>query len=86
VSDTRVGPFAQWRSYTTNFLRVLDFETLALQEDYRLGHDVWVRVYPVAAALGSSRTFFGTYAAAQYTLRIGRDGLARAGLESTTEV
>ena len=85
VSDTRVGPFAQWRSYTTNFVRVLDFETLALQEDYRLGHDVWVRVYPVAAALGSSRTFLGTYSAAQYTLRVGKDGLARAGVESTIE-
>jgi hypothetical protein len=85
VSDTRVGPFVQWRSYTTNFLRVLDFETLALQEDYRLGHDIWVRVYPVAAALGSSRTFLGTYSAAQYTLRIGKDGLARAGVESTIE-
>jgi hemolysin activation/secretion protein len=85
VSDTRVGPFVQWRGYTTNFLRVVDFETLALQEDYRLGHDVWLRVYPVTTALGSSRTFLGTYAAAQYSLRLGRDGLARAGVESTVE-
>lgn len=85
VSDTRVGPFAQVRAYTTNFLRVFDFESLALQEDYRLGHDVWVRVYPVATAFGSSRTFLGTYAAAQYSLRLGRDGLARAGVESTVE-
>ena len=85
VSDTRVGPFVQWRSYTTNFVRVIDFETLALQEDYRLGHDVWVRAYPVLEAFGSSRTFFGTYAAAQYTVRLGRDGLARASVESTRE-
>ena len=74
VSDTRVGPYAQWHSYTSDFMRILDFETLGLQEDYRLGHDVWLRVYPVTTALGSSRNFFGTYAAAQYTARIS-DGL-----------
>jgi hypothetical protein len=84
VSDTRVGPYAQWRGYTTNYLRVLDFEALGLQEDYRLGHDLWFRVYPVTTALGSSRTFVGTYAAAQYTVRLG-DGLARASVESTVE-
>jgi hypothetical protein len=84
VSDTRVGPFVQWRGYTTNFMRILDFETLGLQEDYRLGHDLWLRVYPVASALGSTRSFFGTYAAAQYTFRIG-DGFLRGSVESTTE-
>jgi Omp85 superfamily domain len=84
VGETRIGPFVQWRGYTTNFVRVLDFETLGLQEDYRLGHDVWVRVYPVLSALGSTRTLLGTYAAAQYTAPLG-DGLVRASLESTTE-
>ena len=84
VSDTRVGPFAQWRGYKTDFLRILDFESLGLQEDYRLGHDVWLRVYPVTSALGSSRTFVGTYAAAQYTVAAG-DGFARASVESTVE-
>lgn len=84
VSDTRVGPYVQWRGYQTNFVRVLDFETLGLQENYRLGHDLWVRLYPVTTALGSTRSFFGAYAAAQYTVRLG-DGLWRAGVESTTE-
>jgi hypothetical protein len=84
TSDTRVGPFVQYRGYTSNFLRVLDFETLGLQEDFRLGHDVYLRVYPIAQALGSSRNFLGTYAAAQYTVPLG-DGLVRAGLESTVE-
>jgi len=84
TSDTRVGPFVQYRSYTSNFLRVLDFETLGLQEDFRLGHDVAVRVYPISEALGSSRTFLGTYAALQYTVALG-DGLARAAVESTVE-
>jgi hypothetical protein len=84
VSDTRVGPYVQWRGYRTEFLRVLDFESLGLQEDYRLGHDLWLRVYPVTKPLGSSRDFLGAYAAAQYTLPIS-DGLVRGSVESTTE-
>lgn len=84
VSDTRVGPYAQLRAYTTNFLRITDFETLALQEDVRLGHEFWLRVYPVSSALGATRSFFGTYAAAQYTVPL-KDGFVRAGGESTAE-
>jgi hypothetical protein len=84
TSDTRVGPFLQYRGYTSHFLRVLDFETLGLQEDFRLGHDVYFRVYPITTALGSSRNFLGTYAAAMYTLGIG-DGLLRGAVESTIE-
>lgn len=83
-SDTRVGPFVQYRGYTSDFLRVLDFETLGLQEDFRLGHDLVLRFYPVSAALGASRSFIGVYAGAQYTVALG-DGLARASIESTTE-
>jgi hypothetical protein len=84
VSDSRAGPFVQWRGYNTEFIRVLDFETLGLQEDYRIGHDLWLRAYPVTKAFGSSRNFFGTYGAAQYTVALG-DGLVRASVESTTE-
>ena len=84
TGENRVGPFVQYRGYTSNFSRVLDFETLGLQEDFRLGHDVWLRVYPVTEALGSSRTFVGTYAAFQYTVPMG-DGLARISVDSTME-
>jgi hypothetical protein len=82
--DTRVGPFAQYRGYTSNFFRVLDFETLGLQEDFRLGYDLIARVYPVSAATGASRSFVGFYAGAQYTVPLG-DGLVRAAVDSTTE-
>jgi hypothetical protein len=85
VGETRVGPFVQWRSYTTDFMRILDFETLGLQEDYRLGYEIVVRAYPVVAALGSSRNLMGVRAAALYTVKLG-DGLARAWLDTTTEV
>lgn len=84
VSDTRVGPSLQYHTYEMRFVRVIDFDTLALQEDYRLGHDVIVRVYPSFKALGSSRDVVGVYGAAQYTWAL-RDGLFRASVQSTTE-
>jgi hypothetical protein len=84
VGEDRVGPFAQWHGYTSNFQRVLDFDTLGLQEDNRLGHDLWVRVYPVMKELGSTRGLVGVYSAAAYSVPLG-DGLARASVESTVE-
>jgi hypothetical protein len=84
TSDNRTDPYVQWRSYSNDYLRLLDLETLALQEDFRLGHDVYVKVYPSLAGAGSSRTVLGVYAGAQYTVQLG-DGLARAVIESTTE-
>ncbi len=84
VGENRVGPFLQWHSYTSDFQRVLDFDTLGLQEDNRLGHELWLRVYPVLRGLGSTRDVLGTYAAAAYSVALG-DGLARASIESTIE-
>jgi hypothetical protein len=84
VGEDRVGPFAQWHGYSSDFQRVLDQDTLGLQEDNRLGHDLWVRAYPVLRGLGSTRDFLGVYAAAAYSVALG-DGLARASLESTVE-
>ena len=85
TSDTRVGPYLQWHTYSTKYLRVLDFNTLGLQEDYRLGHEAYLKLYPVSTSLGSSRDFFGVYASAAYTVALG-DGLARGYVESTTEM
>ena len=78
VSDTRVSPFLQLRSYVTDYHRVLDFETLGLQEDFRLGHEAVVRVYPASRDVMSTRNLLGTYAGLAYTLPVG-DGLARVG-------
>ncbi|WP_372518199.1 hypothetical protein [Polyangium jinanense] len=83
-SDTRIGPFAQIRAYSTRFMRVLDFNTLGLQEDIRLGHDLLLRVYPVFAGIGSSRDFFGATASASYTAPMG-DGIARIFAEGIVE-
>ena len=84
LSDTRVGPFVQYHGYRKRFVRVIDFDTLALQEDYSLGHDVVFRVYPSFRALGGSRDVFGFYGAVQYTWAV-RDGLFRASFASRTE-
>ncbi len=83
--DTRVGPGATYHTYTTRFHRITDFETLALQEDYRLGHDTYLQAYPVLEGLGSSRTFLGLYASTQYTVPLG-NGLARASFETFAEL
>jgi hypothetical protein len=75
--EDRAGPILQWHGYSSDFQRVLDFDTLGLQEDYRTGHDLWLRAYPVLRALGATRDFLGTYAAAAYGVALG-DGLLRA--------
>jgi hypothetical protein len=85
ASDDRVGPYLQIRAYPTNFLRVLDLESLALQEDYRIGPEAYLRVYPVLRSLGSTRDFLGFSAGASQTIPVG-DGLIRAGLEGIAEV
>jgi hypothetical protein len=84
VSDTRVGPYVQYHSYAMRFVRVFDFDTLALQEDYRLGHDIVLRVRPAPRAFGSTRDVLGFYGAAQYTWAM-RDGLARISLQATLD-
>ena len=84
VSDTRIYPFLQYETYSTRFMSVLDMNTLGLQEDFRLGHDAYVKIYPVTEALGSSRTYFGLAVGAAYSVRLG-DGIARVYAESTTE-
>ncbi len=84
VSDTRVGPAIQYETYTKRYLRVIDFDTLALQEDYRLGHDIVLGVAPSFRALGSTLNILSLSASAQYTFAI-RDGLYRLGAITLTE-
>ncbi len=81
VSDVRISPFVQLHSYRTDFLRTWNLEVLSLQEDYRLGHDALLRVYPASSALGSTRTLLGVLATLGYTVPLG-DGLARGVVSS----
>jgi hypothetical protein len=84
VSDTRVGPAIQYETYSKRYLRVIDFDTLALQEDYRLGHDIVLGFSPSPRALGSTLDLLSVTAAAQYTFAI-RDGFYRVGITTLTE-
>ncbi|BDG09512.1 BamA/TamA family outer membrane protein [Anaeromyxobacter paludicola] len=85
VSDDRVGPFVQYRTYSSSFLRVLDLETLALQEDHRLGFEGYARLYASWRSIGGSRSFTGISTGASHTLPL-RDGLLRAGVELISEI
>lgn len=71
--------------YESRFLRVHDLDTLALQEDYRVGYDFWLRTYPVTRGLGSSRDFLGVDTFAQYVLPL-YDGFARTSGEALLEL
>lgn len=84
VSDTRVSPFFEVRSHTSEYARVLDFETLGLQEDFRLGHEAVVRLYPASRDVASTRNMLGAHTGLGYTLPFG-DGLARVLGASTIE-
>lgn len=77
VSDVLIGPFVQLRSYGTRFLRTLDLETLGLQEDYRLGHEVVLRVSGSSRDIGSTRDTCSVMAEVAYT-EAWSDGLIRA--------
>jgi hypothetical protein len=85
VSDTRVGPAFQYETYSKRYLRVIDFDTLALQEDYRLGHDIVLGVSPSFHALGSTLNLLSLTGNAQYTFAI-RDGFFRFGIATITEL
>jgi hypothetical protein len=85
VSDTRISPFVQLHTYQNRFLRVLDLETMGLQEDYQVGHDVWLRAYPALRAVGSTRNLMGLYGGLGYTLPV-IDGLLRTYATSTVQL
>jgi hypothetical protein len=85
VGESRVYPSISWSTFATDFLRTLDINTLALQEDYRLGHNASVSLYPVTRALGSTRDLVGVSAKAGYTIAMG-DGLAGANVSTFAEV
>jgi hypothetical protein len=84
VGETRVYPAFSWATFSNDYLRTLDINTLALQEDYRLGHTISASVYPVRKAFGSTRDFVGVSASAGYGLALG-DGLAAASVSTFAE-
>jgi hypothetical protein len=84
TGETRVYPSLNWSMFTTNFMRTLDVNTLALQEDYRLGPSVSASIYPVTRALGSTRDFVGVNASWSYRVAMG-DGFAGGSITTFAE-
>jgi hypothetical protein len=85
VSDTRLQPFVSFDDYEARFLQITDFATLALQENYRLGHEVYLKIAPAFEAIGSTRDVLSVYPGASHTVALG-DGLARAYGEGAIEL
>ena len=83
-SDQRIGPFVQLHAHRTDYRSLLEVETLGLQEDFRRGHDLVLRMYAGIGALGSTRDLVGSQASLAYTLPIG-DGFVRPVVSSTIE-
>lgn len=84
LSDTRISPFVQLRTHNEHYLHTANLETLALAEDYRLGPESLLRVYPASSKLGSTRNLIGTIAGASMTFALG-DGLVRAVAQNRIE-
>ncbi len=84
LTTTRNGPYLQYHFYRNSYGSMLDVETLGLQETYRLGPDVYLRLYPYLEAFGSTRNLIGYHAEAAYTVAH-RGLLARAYLAGTVE-
>jgi hypothetical protein len=84
LSDTRVSPFVQLRTHREIYLRSSNLETLALTEDYRLGPEVLLRVYPASSKFGSTRDLIGVLAGVSWT-KFGGNSLLRIVAENRIE-
>lgn len=84
ISDTRIGPFIEYKTFSNHFHKVLNFNTLGLQEDLQIGHEVIFRLLPATTLFNSSRNYLSVFAAGKYSLPLA-DGLASAFVESVTD-
>ena len=84
TSDQRISPFLQLHAHRTDYSALIEVETLGLQEDYRRGHDLLLRLFPASSSLGSTRDLVGSIAQLSYTFPVG-DGLLRPLLGSRLE-
>lgn len=76
TSDTRNGPFVEFRYYDNIFARLHDLESLGLEENYGLGLNAYLRMAGVSRIWGASRDYISLAAAASYTVA-SNDFLAR---------
>jgi hypothetical protein len=65
-NNTQINPFFQVQTFTTNFHRDINAESLGLQEDFRLGPIATLRVYPALRSVLSTRDLLGMSFSASY--------------------
>jgi hypothetical protein len=75
-SQTRIGPYFQYRLHVNDFHSVLNIESLGLQENYRLGPEFYFRFTPLTKALASTRDVMVFHSTLAYTAPLG-DGMVR---------
>lgn len=84
-TSVQLSPFFQVQSFTTNFHRDINAESLGLQEDFRLGHIATLRIYPALESAGSSRDLLGVNAGASYATAVGT-GYLKVGGSNNVEL
>lgn len=85
TTDTRISPFVQVLAYSSAVQRLVNVDTLSLQEDFPVGHSSLLRLYPASRGAGSSRTLMGVDWAVGYSLPLGT-GLVAAKTDTTIEL
>jgi hypothetical protein len=70
-SNVQLNPFFQLSSFTTNFHRDINAESLGLQEDFRLGPIATLLVYPAWREIVSTRSLLGIDALVSYAMEVG---------------
>ncbi len=84
-SEQRLYPYVGYATASNSFASFLNLETLGLQENFRTGHDFYVKSYPVLDTFGSTRTFFGTNVGLSLSANLG-DAFGRVFGQGTVEV
>jgi hypothetical protein len=69
---TRISPYISLTSYTTNYHRDINSETLGLQEDFdfQVGPYTILKIYPSLKELGSTRDMLGVQATVGYATSV----------------
>jgi hypothetical protein len=65
--SVRIGPFAQLESYRNDYVSMVDFETLGLQEDIQLGPRLFLKVYTGTKHALGTRDLVGVSTGLQYS-------------------
>lgn len=82
--DSRINPYMQLHLYQASYLRTINYNTIGLQEDVQLGHNVYLRLYPSFRPL-ASRDIMGLFASGMYTWPL-QDGFVRVAASTLAEL